>query len=144
MCIRDRYNKANPLKSWKMMGRMHDKYLIADGKRYILGGRNTYNYFLGDFPGHKNYCLLYTSRTQRFYDLEIENFNEENILVGLLSAVCKARTCSFEEVVRIVLTVDVYKRQATSCRWHWEIPENPMFTRWMMCCNSWQVTPGCT
>ena len=42
-------------------------------------------------------------RTQRFYDLEIENFNEENILVGLLSAVCKARTCSFEEVVRIVL-----------------------------------------
>ena len=43
-------------------------------------------------------------RTQRFYDLEIENFNEENILVGLLSAVCKARTCSFEEVVRIMLT----------------------------------------
>ena len=43
-------------------------------------------------------------RTQRFYDLEIENFNEENILIGLLSAVCKARTCSFEEVVRIVLT----------------------------------------
>ena len=49
------YNKANPLKPWKMMGRMHDKYLIADGKNYILGGRNTYNYFLGDFPGHKNY-----------------------------------------------------------------------------------------
>ena len=46
-------------------------------------------------------------RTQRFYDLEIENFNEENILVGLLSAVCKARTCSFEEVVRIVLTEKV-------------------------------------
>ena len=46
-------------------------------------------------------------RTQRFYDLEIENFNEENILVGLLSAVCKARTCSFEEVVRIVLTEEV-------------------------------------
>ena len=46
-------------------------------------------------------------RTQRFYDLEIENFNEENILVGLLSAVCKARTCSFDEVVRIVLTEKV-------------------------------------
>ena len=45
-------------------------------------------------------------RTQRFYDLEIENFNEENILVGLLSAVCKTRTCSFEEVVRIVITED--------------------------------------
>ena len=41
------YNKANPLKPWKTMGRMHDKYLIADGKIYILGGRNTYNYFFG-------------------------------------------------------------------------------------------------
>ena len=56
------------------MGRMHDKYLIADGKTYILGGRNTYNYFLGDFPGHKNYdrdvlvvldtsgCFLYATQ----------------------------------------------------------------------------------
>lgn len=24
------YNRANPLTPWKMMGRMHDKYLIAD------------------------------------------------------------------------------------------------------------------
>ena len=43
-------------------------------------------------------------RTRRFYDLEIENFNEENILTGLLSAICRTRTCSFEEVIRIMLT----------------------------------------
>ena len=43
-------------------------------------------------------------RTQRFYDLEIENFSEENIEVGLLSAICRTRTCSFEEVVRVLLT----------------------------------------
>ena len=43
-------------------------------------------------------------RTQRFYDLEIENFDRENILVGLLSAICRTRTCSFEEVVRVMLT----------------------------------------
>lgn len=49
------YNKANPLTAWKSMGRMHDKYLIADRKMYIIGGRNTYDYFLGDFGGHKNY-----------------------------------------------------------------------------------------
>ena len=49
------YNPVNPLMPWKTQGRMHDKYLIADGKTYILGGRNTYNYFLGDFLGHKNY-----------------------------------------------------------------------------------------
>ena len=45
-------------------------------------------------------------RTQRFYDLEIENFNEENILIGLMSAVCKTRTCSFDEVIRVLLTDD--------------------------------------
>ncbi|MDO5362130.1 MAG: phospholipase D family protein [Eubacteriales bacterium] len=49
------YNRANPLKPWTLMGRMHDKYLVADRKTYMLGGRNTYDYFLGDFPGHKNY-----------------------------------------------------------------------------------------
>ena len=43
-------------------------------------------------------------RTQRFYDLEIQNFNEENIMIGILSALCKTKTCSFEEVVRIIFT----------------------------------------
>ncbi|MDE7477060.1 MAG: BREX-1 system phosphatase PglZ type A [Lachnospiraceae bacterium] len=45
-------------------------------------------------------------RTQRFYDLEIENFNEGNILIGLMSAVCRTRTCSFDEVIRALLTDD--------------------------------------
>lgn len=45
-------------------------------------------------------------RTQRFYDLEIENFDEDNILIGLMSAVCRTRTCSFDEVIRILLTDD--------------------------------------
>lgn len=43
-------------------------------------------------------------RTQRFYDLEIENYNETNILVGIMAALCFARTCSYEDVVRVVLT----------------------------------------
>lgn len=49
------YNKLNPLKPWNIMGRMHDKYVIADDTAYILGGRNIFNYFLGDYKGHKNY-----------------------------------------------------------------------------------------
>jgi uncharacterized protein (TIGR02687 family) len=43
-------------------------------------------------------------RAQRFYDLEIENYNETNILVGIMAALCFARTYSFEDVVRVVLT----------------------------------------
>lgn len=49
------YNRANPLIPWKGMSRMHDKYLVADEEVYILGGRNTFNYFLGDQDSHKNH-----------------------------------------------------------------------------------------
>ena len=49
------YNPVNPLQPWKLMGRLHDKYLIADDTAYILGGRNTYDFFLGDYGGYKNY-----------------------------------------------------------------------------------------
>lgn len=49
------YNPINPLKPTKLMARLHDKYLIVDDKAYILGGRNTYDYFLGDDTDYKNY-----------------------------------------------------------------------------------------
>lgn len=57
-------------------------------------------------PIIEKYIKFFASkeRTQRFYDLEIENFNEENIITGLLSAICRTRTCSFEEVIRVMLT----------------------------------------
>ena len=37
-------------------------------------------------------------RTQRFYDLEIENFNEENIITGLLSAICRSTDLLLREL----------------------------------------------
>lgn len=49
------YNKVNLLKPWTSMGRMHDKYVIVDDTAYVLGGRNAFGYFLGDYEGHKNY-----------------------------------------------------------------------------------------
>ena len=49
------YNKINLLKPWTSMGRMYDKYLIADDTAYILGGRNIHNYFLGDYDDYKNH-----------------------------------------------------------------------------------------
>jgi phosphatidylserine/phosphatidylglycerophosphate/cardiolipin synthase-like enzyme len=49
------YNPISLIRPWSMMGRLHDKYLIADKNLYILGGRNTYDYFLGSQPGYKNY-----------------------------------------------------------------------------------------
>lgn len=57
------YNRLNLLMPWKSMGRLHDKYVIVDDYLYLLGGRNTYDYFLGD-NGYKNYdrdVLVYTT-----------------------------------------------------------------------------------
>ena len=60
------YNRINLLMPWKSMGRLHDKYVIADDGLYLLGGRNTYDYFLGD-SGYRNYdrdVLVYSRSPQ--------------------------------------------------------------------------------
>lgn len=60
------YNRVNLLMPWKSMGRLHDKYVIVDHGLYLLGGRNTYDYFLGD-NGYKNYdrdVLVYSSNPE--------------------------------------------------------------------------------
>ena len=44
------YNKNQPALPWKTQGRMHDKYVIADDYGYIIGGRNTFDYFIGSYP----------------------------------------------------------------------------------------------
>lgn len=49
------YNPVNVLHPWKLMGRLHDKYLIVDDTAYIAGGRNTYDFFLGEGTGYINY-----------------------------------------------------------------------------------------
>lgn len=43
------YNPLNILMPWKTQGRMHDKYIIVDDIGYILGGRNTFDYFIGEY-----------------------------------------------------------------------------------------------
>ncbi len=49
------YNQINLLKPWTIMGRLHDKYVIVDNDLYLLGGRNTFDYFLGDTDGWRNF-----------------------------------------------------------------------------------------
>lgn len=63
------YNPLNLLKPWKSQGRMHDKYIIVDNIGYILGGRNTFDYFLGDYDSKsKSYdrdVLVYNTQHDR-------------------------------------------------------------------------------
>lgn len=48
------YNPIQLWKPWNLMGRLHDKYLIADHTAYLLGGRNCFNSFLGSYGGGQN------------------------------------------------------------------------------------------
>ena len=67
------YNPLRPWKPWGIMGRLHDKYLIVDRTAYILGGRNTFDFFLGDQKGYKNYdwdMLVYTKEASGDSSLE--------------------------------------------------------------------------
>lgn len=43
------YNYPNLLKPWTLNGRMHDKYIIVDDQILLAGGRNTFDYFLGEY-----------------------------------------------------------------------------------------------
>lgn len=43
------YNLIRFQTPWKHMGRMHDKYVIVDDTAYILGGRNMFDKFLGEY-----------------------------------------------------------------------------------------------
>lgn len=74
------YNKINLLTPWKGLGRMHDKYVIMDDKAYVLGGRNTFGYFLGDYGGHKNYdrdVLVYNTGSKDSSIYQIQDYYEQ-------------------------------------------------------------------
>ena len=43
------YNPIDLLRPWINQYRLHDKYIIVDDLGYILGGRNTHDYFIGQY-----------------------------------------------------------------------------------------------
>lgn len=55
------HNTPNPLLPWTFNGRMHDKYLMVDERLLLIGGRNIFDKFLGD----------YVPQRQKSHDLEV-------------------------------------------------------------------------
>lgn len=59
-------------------------------------------------PIIRRYIKFFASkeRCRKFYDLEIEAFDQSTIEVALMSVLCRSRTASFEEVMRCILSDD--------------------------------------
>jgi len=59
------YNIPNLFKPWRINGRLHDKYIMVDDKLLLLGGRNTFDYFIGEYPnktvGYDREILIYNT-----------------------------------------------------------------------------------
>lgn len=76
------YNTPNLLMPWTINGRLHDKYLIADHTVMVLGGRNTYDYFLGDYiDEHESYdrdLLVFNSAYEKKTNTDSVIFQVEN------------------------------------------------------------------
>ena len=75
------YNEPNFLLPWTFNGRMHDKYLIVDHTYMVLGGRNTFDLFLGDYvpeddKSHDNDVFLWNtgSTTARSVIGQVEDY----------------------------------------------------------------------
>lgn len=63
------YNTPNLLMPWTINGRMHDKYIIVDNRMMLMGGRNTFDYFLGEYEGksvgYDREMLVYNESEQK-------------------------------------------------------------------------------
>lgn len=70
------YNYPNLLKPWTFHGRMHDKYVISDNKTLLLGGRNTFRYFLG---GYDTKSRSY-DREVLIYNTDYKNGTEKSVI----------------------------------------------------------------
>lgn len=77
------YNIPNLLAPWTINGRMHDKYILVDDKLLLLGGRNTFDYFIGNYTdqniSYDREVLIYntawgTSRSQESVLAQAEDY----------------------------------------------------------------------
>lgn len=89
------YNPLNFIMLWKTQGRMHDKYVIVDEKAFILGGRNTFDYFIGDYPtdgmSYDREVLIYNTAEKRIEGEESSLYQLEDYF----NSVWESDVCSY-------------------------------------------------
>lgn len=93
------YNTPNVLLPWKWQGRMHDKYIIIDNMLYMLGGRNTFEYFISkkETYSYDREVLVYNADYQK-KDNEKEEKSSLYTLLNYFETIYEGDLCkSFED-----------------------------------------------
>lgn len=80
----------------------YSKEFVADRISLIMLDLMIKPQYKGIMQKHKAF-FADKKRRQAFYDLEVESHNQETIEVGIMSAICKLKVPSFEEVLRVVV-----------------------------------------
>ena len=98
------YNPVNPLRPWSINGRMHDKYVICDDQLLLLGGRNTFDYFLGSYP-----------TDSRSYDREVLIYNTD-FKNGCTNSVISQVKAYFQSIWESSYVKDFHDQESLSSR----------------------------
>lgn len=75
------YNPPRILRPWTINGRMHDKYVLVDDRFLFMGGRNMFDYFIGNYEevkGLDREVLIYqTEESDRKVIRQVESYFKE-------------------------------------------------------------------
>lgn len=74
------YSEVSPLAPWKVVSRMHDKYIVADDEVFILGDRNITDVFLGVHEEEKTEnrdVLVYNTGGEESAVYELRSYFED-------------------------------------------------------------------
>ncbi|MCI8590174.1 MAG: phospholipase D family protein [Clostridiales bacterium] len=95
-----RYNPVQLFLPWKALLRLHDKTFVIDHTAYLLGGRNTYDLFLGNYSDTKNMdreLLVYQTEQNEHSSMnQLRNYFDE---IWSLDC-CKPYSCKENDEIK--------------------------------------------
>lgn len=103
------YNMFYPWKPWTFHGRMHDKYIIIDDELLLLGGRNTSDYFLGEY----NTKVLSYDREVLVYNTAFGAEDEENSVISQVKKYFKS-VWNRKECKKVFTHVSGFRKRKTA------------------------------
>ena len=116
------YNRRSLLRPWNLQASLHDKYMIADDCMYLLGGRNTFDLFLGSYSEKKNIdreLFVYDTdpgEESSLHQLE-DYYNRVLVLPENAAYTCKRETKAVKEAYADLLNREAHLKETYKEAW---------------------------